>query len=211
MPKNNTKLLPKNELTTQAKEDGKKRPRRKFDYSLDYKKLDCRSHPELYCIGKGEQGVLVVEPYKSEILPFWRFKTPDIARTSSEQIYGLFKKYKAEDDFVGMDMARKFLMMGWTRSRRYANHASGKKYSDTDKPMTKTKKEKVQEKAALSSKDFNSRNKAHKLKTLTKEIAPLEQDPVKAESAVIFREKYLKAYNDPEYQQMAKDFIAKYG
>jgi hypothetical protein len=39
----------------------------------------------------------------------------------------------------------------------------------------------------------------------------VEQDPVKAESAAIFREKYLKAFNDPEYQQMSKDFIAKYG
>ena len=27
-----------------------------------------------------------------------------------------------------MDMARKFLQMGYTRSRRYANHSSGKKY-----------------------------------------------------------------------------------
>ena len=27
-----------------------------------------------------------------------------------------------------MDMARKFLEMGFTRSRRYANHPSGKKY-----------------------------------------------------------------------------------
>ena len=28
-----------------------------------------------------------------------------------------------------MDMARKFLEMGFTRSRRYANHPSGKKYA----------------------------------------------------------------------------------
>jgi hypothetical protein len=27
-----------------------------------------------------------------------------------------------------MDMARKFLQMGYTRSRRYANHSSGRKY-----------------------------------------------------------------------------------
>jgi hypothetical protein len=27
-----------------------------------------------------------------------------------------------------MDMARKFLQMGYTRSRRYANHKSGRKY-----------------------------------------------------------------------------------
>ena len=31
-------------------------------------------------------------------------------------------------NFVGMDMTRKFLQMGWTRSRRYANHSSGRKY-----------------------------------------------------------------------------------
>ncbi|MEO6590289.1 MAG: DUF4385 family protein, partial [Pyrinomonadaceae bacterium] len=30
--------------------------------------------------------------------------------------------------FVGMDMARKFLQMGITRARRYANHPSGRKY-----------------------------------------------------------------------------------
>jgi hypothetical protein len=27
-----------------------------------------------------------------------------------------------------MDMARKFLRMGWTRARRYANHPGGRKY-----------------------------------------------------------------------------------
>ena len=100
----------------------------KFDYSLDYKNLDLRKHPELYRVGKGEQGVLLVEPYKSEILPFWRFKTPQIAQESSAKIYQLFLDYRKEKDFVGMDMARKFLQMGITRARRYANHPSGRKY-----------------------------------------------------------------------------------
>lgn len=100
----------------------------KFDYSLDYKNLDLRKHPELYRIGKGEQGVLLVEPYKSEILQHWAFKTPEIAKKSSEKIYELFLEYKKEKDFVGMDMARKFLQMGITRARRYANHKSGRKY-----------------------------------------------------------------------------------
>ena len=40
----------------------------------------------------------------------------------------MFLAYKAEDDFVGMDMARKCLQMGYTRARRYANHRSGQKY-----------------------------------------------------------------------------------
>lgn len=101
---------------------------KKFDYSLDYKTLDLRKNPELYTVGKGEQGVLLVEPYKSEILRFWAFKTPEIAKESSEKIYELFLEYKKQKDFVGMDMARKFLQMGITRSRRYANHKSGRKY-----------------------------------------------------------------------------------
>ena len=41
----------------------------------------------------------------------------------------MFLDYRAEDDFVGMDMARKFLQMGYTRARRYANHKSGRKYA----------------------------------------------------------------------------------
>ena len=101
-----------------------------FDYTLDYKNLDLREEPHLYRVGKGEQGVLLVEPYKSEILPHWRFKTEPIARESSERIYAMFLSYKEQDDFVGMDMARKFLQMGYTRARRYANHRSGKKYDD---------------------------------------------------------------------------------
>ncbi len=100
----------------------------KFGYSLDYKSLDLRKNPELYRVGKGEQGVLLVEPYKSEIVQHWRFKTPEIAKVSSEKIYEMFLEYKRQKDFVGMDMARKFLQMGITRARRYANHPSGRKY-----------------------------------------------------------------------------------
>jgi hypothetical protein len=100
-----------------------------FDYSLDFTKIDFRKHPELYRIGKGEQGVLLVEPYKSEILPHWKFRTPELARKSANRIYKMFLEYKSKEDFVGMDMARKFLQMGYTRSRRYANHKSGRKYA----------------------------------------------------------------------------------
>ena len=101
----------------------------RFDYDLDFANLDVRAHPELYRIGKGEQGVLLVEPYKSELLPHWRFKTPDIARASAEKLSAMFAAYGEQGDFVGMDMARKFLQMGWTRARRYANHPGGRKWS----------------------------------------------------------------------------------
>lgn len=99
-----------------------------FDYSLDFATTDFRQRPELYRVGRGEQGVLLVEPYKSEILPHWRFKTPAVAEESSATIYQMFLDYLAADDFPGADMARKFSQMGWTRARRYANHKGGRKY-----------------------------------------------------------------------------------
>lgn len=97
--------------------------------SYEWKKeINYRQEPEKYKVGKGEQGVLICEPYKSEIVPLWRFKTPPIAEESSEQIYKLFLKYLDKNEFVGADMARKFLQMGFTRSRRYANYKGGRKY-----------------------------------------------------------------------------------
>lgn len=90
--------------------------------------IDYRKNPELYKVGKGEQGVLLCEPYKSEILKNWRFKTPDIATESSQLIYKQFLDYLEKDEFVGADMARKFLQMGFTRARRYTNYKGGQKY-----------------------------------------------------------------------------------
>jgi hypothetical protein len=44
-----------------------------------------------------------------------------------------------DDDFPGADMARKFLQMGWTRARRYANHKGGRKYDPkTGKQLPRT-------------------------------------------------------------------------
>ncbi|CBN57306.1 MULTISPECIES: DUF4385 domain-containing protein [Kamptonema] len=160
---------------------------KKFDYSLDFKTLNFREHPELYRVGKGEQGVLLVEPYKGEILPYWRFKTPEIARESSNKIYSMFLEYLEQEDFVGADMARKFLQMGYTRSRRYANHKSGKKYKSNPQ------KESSAEAEMLARKD----------------ILPLEIDVVKAESAVIFKEKWILAKTNEKYLQLlAKHTVA---
>lgn len=151
-----------------------------FDYSLDFQNIDFRQQPELYRVGKGEQGVLLVEPYKSEILPYWRFKTPDIARESSEKIYQIFLMYLEQDDFVGADMARKFLQMGYTRSRRYANHKSGRKYK------TNPQKQSSQEAQIQARKD----------------ILPNEVDPVKAESAAIFKQKWIQAKTNEKYLRL---------
>jgi len=90
--------------------------------------IDYRAHPELYKVGKGEQGVLICEPYKTEIGQYWRFKNIETAVLSSSMILELFDAYVKSDDFVGADMARKYLQMGYTRARRYANYKGGRKY-----------------------------------------------------------------------------------
>ncbi|EDO6204220.1 DUF4385 domain-containing protein [Salmonella enterica] len=101
-----------------------------FNYQQDFSSIDFRQQPDLYQVGRGEQGVLLVEPYKSEILPFWRYKDEASAIKSAEQVYQLFEAYRQQDDFVGMDMARKFIQMGYTRARRYANYKGGRKYAE---------------------------------------------------------------------------------
>ena len=100
---------------------------KEFDYDLDYKNIDftVEENRKLYRIGRGEQGVLLVRPYTNLICAHWRFVNEDVARKSASKIYSMFCDYKKQRDFIGMDMARKFLEMGFTRSRRYANHPSG--------------------------------------------------------------------------------------
>jgi len=151
----------------------------KFDYTLDYANLNLREHPELYRMGKGEQGVLLVQPYKSEILPHWQFKTPEAAHISSKKIYRLFVAYGKKNDFIGMDMARKFLQMGYTRSRRYANHKSGKKYEG---PVPDDKK---------------GQSGAHGRSQL-----PNEPDEMKAKSAAIFYQVWQKAMENKTYLKL---------
>ena len=63
--------------------------------------MDYRANPEAYRVGMGEQGVLICEPYKSELVPLWRFKTPEVAKESSQAIYKKFLAYLRQKDFVG--------------------------------------------------------------------------------------------------------------
>jgi hypothetical protein len=111
-----------------------------FDHSRSHWRpdVDYRANPELYRVGKGEQGVLICEPSKSELVTLWQFQTPEIATASSKAISKMFLAYLRQGDFVGADMARKFLQMGFTRSRRYANSKGGRKYDREDKhPLEK--------------------------------------------------------------------------
>ena len=110
-----------------------------FDYNLDYKNTVFRPNDTRYRIGRGEQGVLLVRPYTDVICKHWRFKTIKQAKKSAEYIYNMYADYRVLKDFIGMDMCRKFLEMGFTRARRYANHKDGKKYDKNGKVLPQEK------------------------------------------------------------------------
>ena len=118
-----------------------------FDYKLDYKNTVFRPNDTRYRIGRGEQGVLLVRPYTDVICRHWRFKTLKEARVSSQKIFDMYLDYRIQKDFVGMDMCRKFLEMGFTRARRYANHKDGKKYGKDGKVLPQEKDWATSEKA----------------------------------------------------------------
>ena len=129
---------------------------KEFDYELDYKSIDfsLEENRKLYRIGRGEQGVLLVRPYTNDICTHWKFRTPEIAVRSSNHIYGMYLDYRDQKDFIGMDMCRKFLEMGFTRARRYANHNSGRKYKRGTRDILPQEKDHATSKYAQSATIF---------------------------------------------------------
>ena len=155
---------------------------KEFDYELDYKSLDFTDAEtrKLYRIGRGEQGVLLVRPYTNSICAHWRFVDEPTARKSANKIYSMFLDYMENEDFIGMDMCRKFLEMGFTRARRYANHKSGRKY-------------------AVKPPYYHTGNRGGA------PILPQEPDALtneKAKAASIFKAIRDKAAYDPKYKDM---------
>ena len=120
---------------------------KEFDYSIDYKNEFFRPNDTRYRIGRGEQGVLLVKPYTDVICKHWRFKTLKEAKVSSQKIFDMYLDYRIQKDFVGMDMCIKFLELGFTRARRYANHKDGKKYDKDGKVLPQEKDWATSEKA----------------------------------------------------------------
>lgn len=137
-----------------------------------------------YRIGRGETGVLTYEPYKSALLPSWRFRTPAVSRTSSTALWEAFLEYEKQNDFVGMDMSRKFLQMGMTRAKRYANHRGGKKYKSGERKGDR------QVIAVGADEDWEGRKE-------------------KEEASTIFREVWEKARDYEPYQEMKKEFLKR--
>ena len=152
--------------------------------------IDYRENPHLYKIGRGQQGVLICQPYKSELHQYWRFKTPEEAQKSASKIYKMFLQYMDNDEFVGADMAKKYLHMGFTRSRRYWNHSSGKKW---------IKEEMICNYSGLPS-----------VKSYEWKILPYDRNEKKfLDSSEIFRKFWKIAREDKKYLEMKKQHRSK--
>jgi Domain of unknown function (DUF4385) len=82
----------------------------------DSSAVNFRERPDLY--RAEHRGALRVEPYRSEIRPHWRVGPLRAARASADAIYALYLTYRNRGEFVGMDVARKFLRLGCTRASR---------------------------------------------------------------------------------------------
>lgn len=139
--------------------------------------IDYRKEPEKYRVGKGAQGMLICEPYKNELMPYWRFKTPEMAENSSAILYKMFEDFLKAEEFVGADLARKFLQMGYTRAQRYT-YKGGIEYG--------------------KNKGFALNEKG-------------TGDPLKAEGAAVFYQKWKQAEAHPQYAARKKAWCETYG
>ena len=155
--------------------------------------IDYRENPHLYKVGRGQQGVLICQPYKSELHIHWRFKTPELARKSAQTIYNMFLDYLEQEDFVGADMAKKYLHMGFTRARRYWNHSSGKKWK-------RVSDENICHYSGLPS-----------TKSYSWEILPKDHSVERfLRSSNIFKDYWKLARENEDYREMKKNFILKF-
>jgi hypothetical protein len=152
-----------------------------------------------YRIARGEQGVLTFEPYKSLLLPYWRFKTVPIARASLAALMSAFRSYVARGDFVGADMARKFVQMGMTRARRYANHKGGRKWDKSEREVEKERKERGGEKQGGIVGGKGERKELPK----SRGHEGMEE---KAEASEVFKRGWERCRADEGYGELKKQF-----
>ena len=82
----------------------------KWKHNINYRKT-----PLSYEITDDCGGIYTCEPYKSVLLGVWRFSTPEVSEKSASSIREMFFKYLDEADFVGADLALKYLRAGSSR------------------------------------------------------------------------------------------------
>ncbi len=83
-----------------------------------------------YPIEGGELSMRTFQPYRSALLPLWRFHNVEVATKSSKDLWERFEDYDDRNDFVGMDMVRKLLQIGMMRTQMKSYFKDRIKYND---------------------------------------------------------------------------------
>lgn len=135
---------------------------------------------------RGEIGVLSYS-FSKLLVKHWRFATPALALISAKWLLAHFKseliskrKISRNERFIRCDLCRKFLLMGVTRSMRYYNHKSGRKWAY---------------------KIVNNKKIWHILPS-----NKYTKDPIKLKSAKIFKEYHVRAWKNKQYQVLRAYF-----
>lgn len=60
--------------------------------------------------------------YKWELVPYFNHNGEERSDLSAKHIYGKFLSYAEEEDFIGADLAKKFLKDGKDKSHKFEYH-----------------------------------------------------------------------------------------
>jgi len=71
--------------------------------------------PLIYEVTEDCGGMYTCEPYKTKLLEVWRFSNIKVSKLSAKAIIEIFEEYVANNDFVGADLAKKYLRAGSTK------------------------------------------------------------------------------------------------
>ena len=92
--------------------------------------INVKENPELYIVDNGLKGMYTFEPYKSLLLPLFKYKSQKAAKRSTEKLLYQFNKNLGED-FIACNMCVKYLRAGVIFSRRYNRYGkSGRVYDE---------------------------------------------------------------------------------
>lgn len=83
---------------------------KKWDHNINY-----QENRLLYPYTLGFDGMYTCNPYKDKFLKIWKFTSKSSARESAKNIYDEFLIHLNNEDFIGCDMARKYLQAGYQK------------------------------------------------------------------------------------------------
>lgn len=112
--------------------------------------INVKEHPELYIVDNNLKGIYSFEPYKSELLPLFKYKSVKGAKRSIDKLKYRFNKYLENQDFIGCNLTLKYLKAGYIFSQRYSRYENGRRYEDGEEKEPLKIKDRDKEKMEIT-------------------------------------------------------------